>query len=307
LNKDYKDYNQYDNYYYKDKKYKSPKKKPSFKNKHFETTMITRPIVSVFEKQENITNNVTNSTNTETNQNTTTNTNTNTTTNTNNLTGNSNKDDEQNNISNININFNFNQQNKIIQLDENKKLENEDKLLKLQNKLITTSIVQNGLKAFFQKLKINKNVKEIETNTNLSNNSLSNISPNPSPNNISDYSVKKKSFTDLKIINSEIFEKLHIKTEKIFQEELKKCFNIMRMNSKDAGLAGMRVSSGNGNESDEVVNNKFQLCIENKLNIEYTEFFNKVEEKTDDNLSIATVSFSLNPVKVKKDDNEYER
>ena len=93
--------------------------------------------------------------------------------------------------------------------------------------------------------------------------------------------TNKKTFTNLKIINSEIFEKLHIKTEKLVQQELKKCFNRMKISK-----------------------NK-KLSIYNMYNIEYTDLFNKVEEAIFDNLSIVSISFSLSSKK-KNNRSEYE-
>lgn len=160
-------------------------------------------------------------------------------------------------------------------------MEKENKLLKLQNKILSTSIVQNGLKDFFQKLRVNKPVKNNDSNLN------SNCDSGPSPYN-SNVSSLKKSFTDLKVINSEIFEKLNSKTEKLIQEEFKKCFHKMKLNSK-------------------TTNNKFFLRKENKYNIEYTDSFNKFEENYLGKWSISTVSFSLIPKRIIKEQFESER
>jgi len=255
-NNTYNSYNS-DSYYAKDKKFR---KKNINYGKHYDyetTEIITKPIAN---ENENIA--------LDSREN--------------NKESNKDKDYNEDKISNVNINFNFPQKpeessGKV----SDTHIDNEERLTKLQNKIVTTSIVQSGLRDFFSKLRLTKNDKDIETNSNSINISNSNASPQSKISRISISNESlKKSFTDLKIINTDIFET----TEKIFHEELKKRFNIMKSNSKNINPKP-----------------KKKLIIMHMLNIEYTDFCNKVEEIAFNNWSIATISFSLLPKRVKKE------
>ncbi len=231
---------------------------------------------------------------------------------------------ESSSISNININFNFNQQD-----DSKKSLTKVDKLErleKLQNKIVATSLVQNGIRAFFQRLRINKDVKEIETHSNSINSFC--ISSN-SPNSISNSSGTFKKFTGLKIINSEIFEKLDLKTETVIQQGLIKCFKKLKSLKEEAKEEQESISevsssrekidtSGTVNTTDKAsvsistaqnptTKRIFNLSINKMLNIEYTDFLNTVESAAGVyNWSITSFCFSLVPKK-KREEFELER
>ena len=117
-----------------------------------------------------------------------------------------------------------------------------------------------------------------------------------------------------KNINTEIFEKLQQKTQKVIYEELRKCFNVMKIKTQSAKTyendindenekRDSRMQNKTASVSPKIAKNKnknvAKLSILNMLNIEYTEFGNKVEEvyKDDISLSIVSISFSLFPNK----------
>jgi len=174
--------------------------------------------------------------------------------------------DDPNNINNININFNFNNQNEA-KNDESKQIENLNRLLILQNKILTTSIVQDGLREFFNKLRSTKKGDSHYSSCN------SEITPDSS---------QKKNFSGLKVINSEIFEKIQIKADMLIHDELKSCFNKMKLNCK------------------QTTNKKFKLSQENVYKFEFTDILNKFEELVNGNYSIESISFSLIPKKHKQ-------